>query len=60
MRSKRLFAEQALADVLVPVDRAAQTDFRVVGVDQAQPVEPDEPVDLVDGLLDAVAAMRRS
>ena len=42
-----LLSQQAVADVLVPVEVRAEGCFGVVHMQAAQPVEPDQPVDVL-------------
>ena len=56
-----LLAEQAVADVFVPVEVRAERRLRVVHMQAAEPVEADQPVDFFDdavelgGVCDVVA-----
>ena len=43
---ERFETETPFADVLVPIDAAAARPLRVVGVDDAQPIEADQPIEL--------------
>src|SRR5262249_47021765 len=47
--AERLEAQAAVADVLVPIDAAAERPLRIVDVECLQPIEADEPAELPEG-----------
>ncbi len=55
--AERLEPEAPVADVLVTIDTAAAGPLRIVAVKDLQPLDADDPIELIEGV--AIACLRR-